>query len=126
MVVVVCIGVRDCQGFDSVVRNSEPAFLALIYYCSPDASLIRNKFCWPDDADSLCRHRAPEKQSKSSSTESGRRGTDSERVSNFDSQIVGGVRKYRNGSFLPKFGNPVQSDHLVTLILLHARCNPDK
>jgi hypothetical protein len=45
------------------VRNSEPAFLDLIYYRSPVTSLIRNKYCWPNDADSLRHHTVAKHQS---------------------------------------------------------------
>lgn len=49
MVVVLGIGCGIAN--ELIVRNIEPSFLDLIYHCSPVASLMRNKHCLLNDAD---------------------------------------------------------------------------
>jgi hypothetical protein len=100
------------------VRNSESSFLDLIYYHSPVASLIRNKYCWPNNVDSLCRHTVPlQNTNRPSAREIQVSSTgvkpEAEHARKQFLQIISGVRKYKNGSLFPKFGNVVQSDHLV-------------
>jgi hypothetical protein len=117
-VVVVSIEVRDCQGM--MVRNSEPAFLDLIYCCSPVASLIRNKYCWPNDALIPCdviplqnTDRPSARETIRSSTDQAPRNVSSSSSHQWRERVSKRIPDPIIGGFLPKFGNAVQSDHLV-------------